>query len=114
MPKTLTILYLLYSLLLIVNSSPCTEVVNPSSYLDCKNFSDKENETICCYIVKDKGEENQKATSCVDMDQIFDGRVMDFSNSVISGKLNCNTEDVSGSKVISLSFMMILTWVLVL
>ena len=108
MPKTILIVFLLYSVLSLVLSSPCTDVTNPSSYLDCMNFSDVENETICCYIIKDKGEDNQKVTSCVDMDQIFDGRVMDFSNSVISGKLNCNTEEVSSSKTISLSNIMLL------
>lgn len=108
MPKAILIVFLLYSVLSLVLSSPCTDVTKPSSYLDCMNFSDVENETICCYIIKDKGEDNQKVTSCVDMDQIFDGRVMDFSNSVISGKLNCNTEEVSSSKKISLSNIMLL------
>ena len=108
MPKTILIVFLLYSVLSLVLSSPCTDVTKPSSYLDCMNFSDVENETICCYIIKDKGEDNQKVTSCVDMDQIFDGRVMDFSNSVISGKLNCNTEEVSSSKIISISNIMLL------
>ena len=115
MPKTILILFLLYSVLSLVLSSPCTEVINPSSYQDCMNFSDTENETICCYIIKDKGEDSQKVTSCVDMDQIFDGRVMDFSNSVISGKLNCNTEEVSSSMLVSLSnIMLLISLVLVL
>lgn len=115
MPKTILILFLLYSVLSLVLSSPCTEVINPSSYQDCMNYSDAENETICCYIIKDKGEDSQKVTSCVDMDQIFDGRVMDFSNSVISGKLNCNTEEVSSSMLVSLSnIMLLISLVLVL
>ena len=115
MPKTILIVFLLYSVLSLVLSSPCTDVTKPSSYLDCMNFSDVENETICCYIIKDKGEDNQKVTSCVDMDQIFDGRVMDFSNSVISGKLNCNTEEVSSSMLVSLSnIMLLISLVLVL
>lgn len=95
-------------------SSPCTDVVNPTSFKDCEQYVNEENETICCLVIQEKGTENQRNYLCTDMDQIFDGRNMDFDNAVLSGKLVCSSNDSSSFISGSLAFILFISGMLVI
>ncbi len=90
--RKLALVFLIFSFLPLLCSSPCTDVVEPKSFADCEQFNNEEDETICCLVTRDVvGNENQKRYSCFDMDIIFEGKEMDFKNSVLSGRLNCKS-----------------------
>ena len=72
-------------------------------------YENETEETICCFVLKDSsGNENQKNTCCFDMDLIFDGKVMTFKNNVISGTLNCNSDENSSQSLIPNQVVMLL------
>lgn len=109
MPKIILVFLILIFLESFVLSTPCTDVSNPSSYRDCQQFRNETEETICCFVLKDSsGNENQKNTCCFDMDLIFDGKVMTFKNNVISGTLNCNSDENSSQSLIPNQVVMLL------
>ena len=91
-------------------SSQCTGKKS-NSFHDCYKYSANDNSTICCYVT---GTSNGvQENSCLEVDYLFDGKTIEYTGSLVSGKLICGEGDIGSylkinAIIIYLLFIMIL------